>query len=183
MQKKIIIGLVGGLAAGKGTIAQYAKEKYSASTHRFSTMLRDVLNRLYLNISRENMQLLSTILRKNFGEDLMAKVIAKDVEADTSQVVIVDGVRRFADIKYLRQIDGFILARVVADVNTRYQRLTQRGENEDDKNKTLEQFVEDHKKEADLEIPAVMDEADLEIDNNGNLDDLYSQLDKIINNS
>lgn len=177
---KIILGLVGELAAGKGTAAKYLTEKYGASAHRFSTMLRDVLNRLYLEISRKNMQRLSTILRQNFGEDLLAKVIAKDVEADSHQIVVVDGVRRFADIKYLRQIKGFILARVTTDVKTRYERLLARGENEDDKNKTFEQFVADHKKEADLEIPEVMKEADLEIDNNGSLEDLYRQLDKIV---
>ena len=53
--KKIIIGLVGQLACGKGTVAEYLKEKYGASVYRYSTMLRDVLNRLYLEINRVNM--------------------------------------------------------------------------------------------------------------------------------
>ena len=81
-QQKIIIGLVSKIAAGKGTVTKYLQDKYGASAYRFSTMLRDALNRLYVEINRKNMQKLSTILRQNFGEDLMAKVIAEDVKRD-----------------------------------------------------------------------------------------------------
>ncbi len=66
---KIVLGLAAELAGGKGTVAKYVTEKYDGSSHRFSTMLRDILSRIYLPDSRENMQKLSTILRQNFGED------------------------------------------------------------------------------------------------------------------
>ena len=88
---KIIIGLVGQIASGKGTATKYLEEKYGAGTHRFSTMLRDVLKRLYLETSRENMQSLSTFLRKQFGEDALARVIAKEVADDPKPVVAGHG--------------------------------------------------------------------------------------------
>ena len=67
---KIILGLAGEMASGKGTVAKYAATKYGAKSWRFSTMLRDVLDRLLLEQSRDNLQNLSTVLRQNFGEEL-----------------------------------------------------------------------------------------------------------------
>jgi len=45
--EKIIIGLVGQMASGKGTIAEYLRDKHGADFFTFSTVLRDVLNRLH----------------------------------------------------------------------------------------------------------------------------------------
>ncbi|MEI7498523.1 MAG: AAA family ATPase [Candidatus Falkowbacteria bacterium] len=175
-----IIGLVGSLAAGKGTIAKYLIEQKAANGHRFSTMLRDILKRIYVEEERGNLQILSTILRQNFGEDIMAKVIANDVTNDEHDIVVIDGVRRFADITYLTKLPNFILARVVADPEIRFERLVKRAENPGDTEKTFNQFLADELKEADAEVPMVMEKADVEINNNGNLDELYQQIDRLI---
>lgn len=177
---KIIIGLAGELAAGKGTAAEYLEKKYKASSHRFSTMLRDILDRLYLEQNRGNMQLLSTILRKNFGEDTLAKVISQDVARDNHAVIAIDGVRRLADIKYLKEIPEFKLAYIETSMENRFERIKKRGENTDDTNKTFEEFKQDHKGEAELQIRGLKNDADYVLDNNGNLNGLYEQIDKII---
>ena len=180
MQKKIIIGLVSQIAGGKGTSAQYLKKECGASIYRFSTMLRDVLKRLYLETDRHNMQTISTVLRGNFGEDIMAKVIATDVEKDNNSVIAVDGIRRMADIKYLREIPGFKLISIEVDAKIRYKRLVDRNENNGDSKKSFEEFLADEKGEADAEIPKVMEKADAIIDNSDNLEKLYKQIDKLI---
>lgn len=181
--KKIILGLVGEIASGKGAVVKYLEKKYQASSYRFSIMLRDILNRLYLEITRQNMQKISTVLRKNFGEDTLARVIAEDVKNDKNKIIVTDGVRRLADIKYLKELRGFKLVRVVSDPKIRYERLIGRDENQGDSKKTFKQFLADHKKEADCEVSKVMKKASLEINNDGSLDDLYRQVDKIIKNS
>ncbi len=181
--KKVIIGLTGEICAGKGTIVKYLEQKHGAASYRFSTMLRDLLARLYLPVSRENMQNISTAIRQYLGEDILAKVIAEDVKKDTNNVIVVDGVRRSPDIKYLREIPGFKLVRIVGDPETRFTRLLARKENPGDETKTYGQFIEDHKKEADSQVPIVMAQAELEINNNGSLEDLYKQVDQIILNS
>ena len=83
---KIILGLAGEISSGKGTITKYLTDKYGASSCRFSTMLRDILDRLYMEHSRENMQKLSTMLRQNFGEDVLAKVMSEDVKKDDNKI-------------------------------------------------------------------------------------------------
>ena len=180
MNKKIIIGLVGQIASGKGTVAQYIEEKYNANTYRFSTSLRDILDRLHCEIDRTTLQSLSTALRQSLGEDLLAKVITKDVEKDKNEVIVVDGIRRMADIQYLKNLENFILVKIVADPKIRYERLIKRTENAGDTKKTYEEFLSDQKKEADAEIPVVMEKTQIELNNNKNFEDLYKQIENLI---
>lgn len=180
--KKIIIGLIGEIAAGKGAAVEYLVKKYNASSYRFSTPLRDLLNRLYLEINRKNMQDISTILRGRFGQGLLANSIAEDVKNDNNKIIVVDGIRRPADIKYLKKLPEFKLVYITAEAKTRYRRLLERGENEDDKNKTFKQFLKDHEAETELEIPEIGGTADYKIDNSGPIEELHRQIDKIIIN-
>ncbi len=46
-----ILGLVGRQSSGKGTLAAYLKDTYSAATFRFRDPLADVLKRLALDLS------------------------------------------------------------------------------------------------------------------------------------
>ena len=178
--KKIIIGLVGKIASGKGTVAEYLEKKYNANTYRFSTILRDILKRLHYEISRTNMQTMSTVLRKNFGEDLFAKVIAEDVKKDNNKLIIIDGIRRMEDIKFLNEMDGFILTKIIADPEIRYKRLIERTENKGDSQKTYENFLDDEQKETETLIPIVMEQAKKELNNNNDFEYLYNQIDKIL---
>ena len=178
--KKLIIGLTGPVASGKGTVKKYIEEKYGAKDCRFSTILRDVLVRIDVPIIRENLQKVSTTLRQLFGEDLLARVIAKDVLELNSEIVVVDGVSRLADIRYLKENKGFVLISIDADPQVRYERMVLRNENVGDDKKTFEQFLADHNAEADSEVPIVMKEARFTIENSGTLDELKIQVDKLI---
>lgn len=180
MNKKLIFGFVGEISSGKGTACQYLADKYDAPSYRFSTMLRDILQRLHMDISRDHMQRLSQVLREEFGQDTLAKVIAQDVNADPNLVVTVDGIRRDADIQYLREIPGFVLVYLTAEQKIRYERITSRGENTDDVKKTFEQFVQDQQAEAEQQIVKTASGADERIDNNGSLQDLQNALDELV---
>lgn len=180
MENKIIIGLVGSLASGKETTKKYLAEKYNAKDCRFSSILRDVLERVALPNSRDNLQKLSTVLRASFGENLLAKAIAMDASKLEAQIVVIDGVRRFTDIEHLNELPNFILVKIDADPKIRYERMKLRNENAGDDVKTFEEFMSDHDKEADRQIPEVMKTAQYSIDNSGTLEDLYRQIDELL---
>ena len=127
-----------------------------------------------------NLQKLSTILRGGFGEDLLAKVIAFDASNLISEIVVIDGVRRIADIKYLKDLPNFYLVKIEVDPKIRYERLKARNENKGDSEKTFEQFLADQNNEADREIPSVMESTKWSINNNGTLEELYPQIDTLI---
>ncbi len=177
---KIILGFTGLIASGKDVSKKYLEAKYNAASFRFSTILRDVLNRLDIPISRNNIITLSTWARATFGQDLLARVIAKDVINTKEELVVVDGIRRLPDIEYLNRIPGFILISIAADQKTRYERVISRNENKGDAQKTWVDFLADNQKETELTIPEVMAVAQYHINNNGSFEELYAQIDKII---
>jgi len=178
--QKIILGFAGEIASGKGTAAKHLIDKYGSGYFRFSTIMRDVLKRLHLEESRENAQKASLALRQNFGEDILSKVISRDVENDGHEIIAVDGVRRLSDIKHLKNIPGFRLVYIEADIEKRFERIVKRGENVDDKNKTFEEFRKDSEREAETQIKGLKARADFVIDNNGAIAELYGKIDGIV---
>ena len=177
---KIILGFVGDLASGKGTICQYLKEKYNVNSYRFSTMLRDILDRIYVEKTRENLQDLSTFLRGRYGQDIMSKVIVKDVLQDKNDLVVVDGIRRPTDITYLQELPGFHLIYVTADPKLRWQRMVLRQENPDDAGKTFDQFLKDEQAEADMLIKELGKKAKYTLVNNGSVEEFYVGMEAIL---
>jgi dephospho-CoA kinase len=180
MSQKIIIGFTGLMASGKDAAKKYLEEKYGAESFRFSSIMRDVLKRINVEMSRTNLSAVSLCLRQTFGEDLFAKVIANDAQNANSEIVVVDGVRRLADIAHLSKLDGFHLVAIEADPKIRHERLVKRGENVGESEKTYEQFIADHQTETELTIPEVMSKADLRINNDGSFEDLYKQIDELV---
>jgi dephospho-CoA kinase len=177
---KIILGLAGEMASGKGTVAEYLIKEKQGVSYRFSSILRDLSKRLYLDETRENLQTMSTAVREHFGQNILCKVIRQDVAKDETEVIIIDGVRRKQDVEELKNLKEFKLIYLEADLEKRFERIKNRGENSDDKGKTLEEFQKDHKREAEQEIKKLRDEADFIVDNNGSFTDLHKQIDNLL---
>ncbi len=177
---KIILGFAGLMASGKGTAAKYLAERHGATTHRFSTMLRDALDRFYLTHTRDNLIKISEIIRGTFGEDTMARTMAKDVENDTAPLIVVEGIRRLADIEYLKKLPNFVLVEIFADIKIRHARLNARRENPDDATKSFAQFAAEHERSTELTILDVVQFAAERIDNNGTVAELESALDRLV---
>lgn len=180
MTKKLILGFAGEMASGKGTCASYLKDTYNAETFRFSTALFDIAHRVHLKDDRDTLQKISTFLRKEFGEDTLAKVMFEDARNATADLIIIDGVRRLEDVKYLRELPEFKLVYLTAPMKIRYDRMTRRGEKADDATKTFEEFEQDHQRESELEITKLEPFAAEVIDNSGTMPELRAQLDTII---
>lgn len=179
---KIILGITGEIASGKTTVANYLEKKYNAQGFKFSGVLRDILKRLYLADSRNNMQIISSALRENFTQDILSKTILQDIKKSKNKLIITEGIRRPSDIKYLQNFKNFYIIAINANAKIRYKRLTERSENPDDKNKTWQEFKQDSAREAELEIKNIAKQADFKINNNSSLQNLYKQINNIIKN-
>jgi len=180
-KKKIILGLIGEIASGKGSAVKYLERKYKAKSYRFSTPIRNVLDILKLEINRRNMQFMSLVLRENFGEDLFAKIIAEEIKKCRAKIVVIDGIRRPQDIVYLKKIPAFKLIYISADIKTRYRRIIKRKENKDEKNKSFIQFKKDEQAETEIHIKKLSKTADYKIKNNKSYKEFHDQLKNIIN--
>jgi uridine kinase len=178
---KLILGVAGEMGSGKGVIAKYVVLEHKGNMHRFSTMLRDVLQRMYIEESRDNIAKLSLMLRQNFGEEVFANTMYHDTQNDQHDIVVIDGIRRMADITYLKQLPNFKFIYVDADLETRYKRVVGREENENDAKKTLDEFKRDQELESETQIRDLKNYADYVIENGGAFQDLYKRIDEIIN--
>lgn len=177
---KIILGFTGLLASGKGTVAKYFEEKYQAKSFRFSTILRDLTSRIYLEQSRDNLIKMSEIVRATFGEDILAKAIAGDAAKSDNELIIVEGIRRMADIEHLGRLPNFVLIEIAADPKIRYERMVKRNENKGDAEKTYEQFLADHQRSTELTILEVISHATEHINNDGTTEQLYQALEQLL---
>lgn len=177
---KIIIGLVGEAASGKGTVAAYLTEKYGASTHQFSRSMKDCLARLHIPFNRDNASKFALAMIQTYGDDVFAKVIAKDCQDDAHAVIVVDGVRRLADISILKTLPGFHLLYVTAPVELRWERARKRGEKAGESEMTLEQFKAEEELPTELAIKEIGRKAEFMVDNSGEFDELYTSMESII---
>lgn len=177
--KKHVFVFVGLAGSGKNTCTAYLCDKYSADIFSFTTMLKDVISRFYLEFNRDNLIKLSESVRAVFGEDLLAKTMAKDVENASSNMIAIDNARRLADIKYLSQLPGFVLIEVTADIKVRYERVSKRGEKTSD-TQTFEQFVAEHNRPTELSIIELAKQATEHINNDGSAEQLYTQVDELV---
>lgn len=180
MKKKIIIGLVGEIASGKDTAADYLVETYGAKSISFSQPLREILDILYQPQNRANMAGLGDTLRGQFGQDLLSKVIAMKTKASKDKIIVLPNVRLESDIVYLKKLPGFVLAAIETQAETRFKRLTSRGQNTDDKTKTWAEFQKDAKLYTEKHIRSLMKSCRFQLDNNGSKAELYAQLDQLI---
>jgi len=177
---KIIIGLVGEIAAGKDTVAEYLSQKYQAQTISFSQPIRDILDRLYLPQSRINMMTLGNTLREAFGQDLFSKTISREVKESSAEIIILPNIRLESDLAFLDSEPGFILVSILADQKIRFKRLTNRRQNPDDQTKTWEQFLADSNLNTEIHIRELAGQATHQIDNNGTKDELYRQIEQLL---
>lgn len=177
---KIVIGIVGENSSGKTTMTNYICETYGGVSFRFSDMLGDMLKRIYLPATRENLQNISTALRNTFGDDIMSKTLAQDMMASNAAITITEGIRRPSDIVALKALPGFVLVAITADPEKRFERLHGRNEKPDDATKTWEQFIAEANHEAEQKVKEIMNEAHVAIDNNGTKEELFAQIDRFI---
>ena len=183
-RKKVIIGLTGKLGSGKGTIAEILATKGFFSTS-LSDRIREEIRSRNLDVTRERLLEVSDELRRKEGPTVLAKRTWEMVILSGKDRVVIDSIRGEAEVDYLKKQSGFFLVGVIADVATRFLRIKERGRESDPQ--TLEEFEKVEEKDVrsgkglvGRNIQACLDKADFTIENNGTVEELKKQIDKII---
>lgn len=179
--RKIVFGIIGMPASGKGTIADYLESHHHAPKLRFSDALSTILQRLNIEKTRDNQIKLSEVLRETCGEDILSRAIQIGIEKNASDIIVVDGVRREGDIATLKEVSDFHLIAVDAEQRTRYERAKLRAEKVEEANQSFEDFQKLDGRSTELTTRELMKQAEIVFDNNGSLDDLYKQIDSHLN--
>ncbi len=180
MSQKVIIGIAGEMGSGKGTVTGYLVEKYGAQHLRYSHILEDILARLSLEYTRQNLAILGEGLRATFGGNILSQALRADITASEAPVVVFEGIRKKEELDAMRDLDGFVFLYVDAPIETRYRRLVMRNEKVDDNTKTFDDFQKDHLRPADRDVPRLEEEADYIIDNSVGYEEMYRQVDQLM---
>jgi len=179
--KKMIIGLTGRNASGKGEAADYLKTK-GFVYFSLSDELREEAKERGVETTRENMIKLGNQLRGEFGANYLARKINEKIDGKGN--FVVDSIRNLEEIDELRKNKNFILVGVDAPVEVRFERAVERGRAGDAK--TLEEFKELEQREnlknkTGQQLDECLKAADKLIINDGSLDEFHKKIDQLIN--
>lgn len=177
----MIIGITGTIGAGKGTVVEYlVKEK---NFRHISA--RDVwtaeLQKRGIEVNRDTMTVLANELRAEHGADYFVKRALQEV--DGLEDVVIESIRTVAELELLQQ-EGAVILAVDADQKVRFERVHGRGSALD--NVSFEDFVRQEKTEMSNDDPtkqnisAVMKRADFVLKNNGPIEELHQEIEKIL---
>jgi len=138
MATKLIIGLTGKNAAGKGAVAEILKAK-GFVYHSLSDIIREEATRRKLDHSRDNLFNIGNELRSTHGAAVLASKTLEKIASDTHPFHVVDSIRSPFEAKELMTNPKFTLIGVDAKDRTRYDRLILRARPGDAQ--TFEEFV------------------------------------------
>jgi len=185
MNNKIIIGITGTIGAGKGTIVEYlVKNKGFIHFSAREDVINKEIEKRGLPITRDNMVLVANDLRKNYGPSYVAEELFKMAQ-NSDKSCALESLRTVGEIESLKNKGKFFLFAVNAERKTRYKRIQIRKNIQSD-NVSFEKFIEQEETETKSDDPNKQNlsktilMADYTLDNNGTFDDLYRQIDEII---
>ena len=175
----MIIGLTGTNASGKTSVVQYFISK-GYEYFSLSDVIRDELTRRDLEHNRDNLRHVGNELRRKYGAAVLAEKICQQISALN---VVIDSIRNTSEVAALRKLQNFVLIAVDAPLQIRFQRAKLRGrlENADDiiKFKELEEKEKSRNRTAQ-NIDLCMEQADFRLWNDKTKEDLYLQLDNLM---
>lgn len=176
----MILGLTGTMCAGKGEVVKYLKNK-DFEHYVYSDILKEIAKQRNIEPTRENLQKLGNDIKKeskNLG--ILSKKMLKKIKTDKS---VVDGIRNVDEIKELRKQKKVYIIGVAAPQRLRFKRLKKRNREGDPK--TFSEFkrldnLENRGKTKGQEISKCLKMANFIINNNGSLEKLDNEIEKIL---
>lgn len=179
----LIIGITGTLGAGKGTVVEYLREKRHFAYFSVRQFLREELEKRGLEPNRDNLTFVANELRAEHSPSYIADCLYERA-AQSGQNAIIESLRAVGEVESLRKKGNFKLWAVDADPKIRYERIHLRGSETD--HIDFATFESNEKREMENDDPnkqnlkACMAMADHKLTNNGNIEELHQQIDRIL---
>ncbi len=185
IMNKIVIGLVGPIASGKGVLIDHLKE-FGFDIYSLSDEVRKEAKTRNLSLTREVLQNLGDELRERFGDQVLAEralFSAMGVEKN----LVFDSIRNPGEIFYLRNLTDIKIVGVDAPPEIRakwyLQRAKDRGEDVPDLDHFFKASLRDsgfHENASGQQVDKCMQLADVKLLNTGTKDDILKGLDRYL---
>jgi dephospho-CoA kinase len=178
----MLIGITGTNGAGKGAVVEYLVSAKGFSRYSARAVIMDEVRARHLSkMDKDTMRDVANELRKEHGAAYVIEQLYAMAEGEGN--IVLESVRTIGEAEFLKGHGAHILA-VDADKKTRYERITERGT--DDDQLTFEEFSAREDREMassdpwDMNVFGVMQLADAEVTNNGTLEELHLQVDEAL---
>lgn len=178
------IGLTGAMASGKGEVIRIAEE-LGFRTISLSDMVRAEGRRRYGTPSREQLQDTGNDLRHMGGPGVLGRLVVEQIQSQQSEHWLIDGIRNPAEILELRRLEPFLLLGIRTNRDILLKRLLNRQRSDDlaseaELNRRLDREWGIGEPENGQQVGRCMAQADMTIENNGNLEALRSAFMELI---
>ncbi|MBI4093130.1 MAG: hypothetical protein HY420_04370 [Candidatus Kerfeldbacteria bacterium] len=178
----LILGIVGEKSSGKAVAGRYIARKYGYPFIVFSeNVLNVILELLDLDWRDHRVQgRLAEVLRTTFGLDVLARAVLKQVrQQKQKKMVVIDGIRKFGELRLLKRLKNFRLLYITAPMEYRWRRAYGRNERIDDR-VSMSEFRRIESLPHEREIPKIGRQAEYRIDNVGSTKELYKKIDAVM---
>ena len=129
MTSKTLIAIVGLPASGKSTAIEAVKEIAPIVT--MGDIIRaEVLHRS-LDPNPENLGTIAKELRKEHGNDIVAKRCIEKINELDDSVVLIDGIRSSAEVELFQEHWSLYVIAITCSNETRFNRIKARGRSDD----------------------------------------------------
>jgi len=178
----MIIGLTGSFGAGKGAVVDYLVKEKGFKHFSARTFITEEISKQNIPVSRESLIDFGNRLRLEHGPAYIIETLFSQANKNGGNVV-VESLRATEEAKYIKEQGSFVIG-VDADPEIRYERMTARGTETD--NVTYKEWKKQQAMETNPNEPTKQDifgalkESDYIIMNNGTLDDLHKEVDRVL---
>ncbi len=180
--EKRILAFAGRNGSGKGTASELTASLLGAPRHTYSDVLYEFHAACGIpreTVGRATLQELSTVVRRWFDQDALARVMVAKCLAAPSAYIVIDGVRRPEDLDLLFREFGrgnVIVLWIEASSDIRHGRVRERKTKAGEAFMPWEQFDREERAETESQLDHVRALCVREIDNNGTLQALEEQI-------
>ncbi len=177
----MILGIVGLNGAGKDTVAELLIKK-GFKHYSLSDIIREKLTEQGKEINMDNLREMGGKLRKENGTGILAQLTIKKIKKGD---YVLTSIRNPGEVEALRKLPDFILVHLDSSPEVRFERLKKRAKKGDEEFSSFENFQKREEQNADtdpnkLQTIFLLPLADCKLLNNGNLEELKQNLDKLL---
>ncbi|AFZ71161.1 dephospho-CoA kinase [Caldisphaera lagunensis DSM 15908] len=176
--KNLAIAITGMPGSGKSYVSKILSEKLKIKVFSMGDVVREEAKSRGLSLTVENIENLASELRKQYGNNAVAKILMEKLEKNKYNMIIIDGVRGLEELKIFNTIYDICLIAVHASPLTRFKRLNERKREGNDI--SWDEFTFRDKKNLEYGIGNVIALSDFIVINESNLKDVESQINDIV---
>lgn len=176
--KMRLIIMTGMPGAGKSEVAD-AFRRAGAPVIVMGDVIRNEVKKRGLEETPDNNKKIMLELREKGGPGAVAKYCLDDLRNIVSSLVVIEGCRSLAEVDVFDEcVDSVLIVCVHSSPKARYQRLCQRGRDDDPEDWNT--FKERDIREISVGLGGVIALSDIMIVNDGSIDDLRRNSDMIV---